>query len=172
MKITIKKWHHSPNILQRLMQAGIYQDKQQMERIVEFDITAKYDLGNSDNNDVNKLFGIGYLNGLHQTDSARFGWNWNQEAGMVSLFAYCYVHGERIINKICDVTTNKKILLSIYNLKNRYSFLVHDARNTWHQLAASEVLITHKKKWSYRLGSYFGGNNPAPHDITIKISKK
>lgn len=172
MIIRIKKGNHSPNILKRLFQFGVYRNKTVIERVVEFDITAKYDLGNSDNDDVNKLFGLGYISGGHHEDSARFGWNWNRENGTVNLFAYCYVSGTRVMIKICELSTNTKFLLSISMMKNRYVFLVHDAKNTWHQLASSEVGFTHKKKWTYRLGCYFGGNNPAPHDITIKISKK
>ena len=151
---------------------GLFNDKQRMEKVAEFDITAKYDLGNADNNDVNKLFGWGYLNGLHHTDSARFGWNYNQEIGKVNLFAYCYVNKKRFIIPICTVQTNYKYLLQIDKIGSKYLFSVLDAGMRYRNYGTIEVMFTHNKKISYRLGCFFGGNNPAPHDITIKISKK
>jgi len=151
---------------------GLFYDKQRMEKVVEFDITAKYDFGNADNNDVNKLFGWGYLKGLHHIDSVRFGWNWNQQIGKVDLFAYCYINGLRIMIPICTIQTNYKYLLQIDKIGKKYLFSVLDAGMQYRNYGSIEVMFTHNKKISYRLGCFFGGNNPAPHDITIKISRK
>lgn len=145
-----------------------------MERDVVFDESAAYDLeGSEDDDDVNKLFGVGYFNGGHHQDSARFGWNYNNNTGRVRLFAYCYVNGMRIIQEICEIPKHNKfrLLISIYQ-SNRYMFTVHDGYNNWHQVGVAEVGFTHNKKWKYKLGCFFGGNNPAPHDIKIKISRK
>lgn len=147
---------------------------QWMERDIVFDETTAYDLpGTEDDDDVNKLFGFGYLNGGHHQDSARFGWNYNNSTGRIRLFAYCYVNGMRIIQEICEVLPHKKfrLLISIFQ-DSRYVFTVHDGYNNRFQVGTSEVGFTHNKKWKYKLGCFFGGNNPAPHDITIKISKK
>jgi hypothetical protein len=151
---------------------GLFYDLPDMERVVEFDITAKYDFGTNDNDDVNKLFGWGYLNGLHHTDSVRFGWNWSLETGKVSLFAYCYVNKKRIIIPICLVETNYKYLLQIEKIGKNYLFTVLDAGMRYRNYGSTEVVFTHNKNIGYKLGCFFGGNNPAPHDITIKISKK
>lgn len=173
MIIKIHKGNHSPNILQRLLQVGIYRNKSVMERVVEFDITAKYDLPGEENDaDVNKLFGFGYMKGGHQKDSARFGWIWNNGTGKVNLFAYCYVDGKRIMTEICEAATYFKYLLSIDKKDNIYSFSVHDAKNDYKIFGSVNVPFTHKKKWSYRLGCFFGGNRTCDHDITIKISRK
>lgn len=148
--------------------------KQWMERDVVFDSSAAYELPATDQDDVNKLFGFGYINGGHHQDSARFGWNYNTITGRVRIFAYCYVNGERMIEQICEVPLYKKIrcLISIYQ-NSRYVFTVHDGYNNWHQIGIpAEIPFTHNKKWRYKLGCYFGGNNPAPHQITIKITKK
>lgn len=145
--------------------------KKWMERDVVFDSSAAYELNSEDQNDVNKLFGFGYFNGHHQ-DSARFGWNYSAVAGRVRLYAYCYVNGERIIKELCEVHIHKKVRCLINIYQYRYAFTVHDGYNNWHQLAHVDVEFDHKRKWKYKLGCFFGGNNPAPHDITIKISKK
>lgn len=151
---------------------GLFYDKQRMEKVVEFDSTAKYDLSSIDNNDINKLFGWGYLKGLHHTDSVRFGWNWNQEIGKVNLFAYCYVNRLRLMIPICTVNINYKYLLQIDKIGKKYTLSVLDAGMMYRNYGSMDIMFTHKKKFSYRLGCFFGGNNPAPHDITIKILKK
>lgn len=148
--------------------------KKWMERDVVFDETAAYNLpGTQDDNDVNKLFGFGYVNGGHHEDSARFGWNYSEEINRIILFAYCYVNGQRIIQSICSVSPHKKVrlLISISN-DHKYFFSVHDGYENFRAIGILQVPFTHNKEWKYKLGCYFGGNNPAPHDITIKISKK
>lgn len=144
-----------------------------MERDVVFDETAAYDLPEEDTNDVNKLFGFGYLNGGHHKDSARFGWNYNNKTGRIRLFAYCYVNEKRIIEELCEVLPHKKVRLIISVTQDgNYYFSVHDGYNDWVVKGVANISFTHEKKLRYRLGCYFGGNNPAPHDIIIKISKK
>lgn len=145
-----------------------------MERDVVFDETSEYDLeGTEDDDDVNKLFGFGYINGGHHEDSARFGWNYNKQTGRRRLFAYCYVNGMRIIQEICEVLPHKRfrLLISIYQ-NNRYVFMVHDGNENWHQVGISEVAFTHNKEFKYKLGCFFGGNNPSPHDIKIELKRK
>lgn len=172
MKITIHKGRHSPNILQRLLQIGIFCNKKKMERIVEFDITCKYDHpGTDDDEDVNKLFGWAYLKGLGK-DSIRFGWNWNNDSSKVRLYAYYYVNGERGFQKICEVPLNFKFLLSIERIEKSYQLKVLDGKQTYIQYGSVDVTFTHNKSWGYTLGCFFGGNNTAPHDITFKISRK
>jgi hypothetical protein len=145
-----------------------------MERDVVFDDTAAYDLpGNEDDSDVNKLFGFGYLNGGHHKDSARFGWNYNNESGRINLFVYCYVNGNRIIQHICSVLPYHKVRLRIAEtLSGEYWFAVHDGVENWNEMGFVRIPYTHNKKIRYKLGCFFGGNNPAPQDIKIKISKK
>lgn len=144
-----------------------------MERDVVFDSSAAYDLESDDNNDVNKLFGFGYLKGGHHKDSARFGWNYNQQTGRIRIFAYCYINGTRAISQLCEVLPYKKYRLNITITEAAYHFTVHDGFNNWHQVGTGFAIgFLHNKKWKYKLGCYFGGNNKAPHDITIKITRK
>ncbi len=152
---------------------GLYWQIKRMHRVVTFDITAKYDLpGTEDDEDVNKLFGWGYLNGGHHKDSARFGWNYNNTTSRVALWAYCYINGERVMKWICEVPTYLKLLCQIDKIGNVYSFTVADPHNTYYVYGGLDIRFEHNKKLAYKLSCFFGGNNPAPHDITIKISKK
>ncbi len=142
-----------------------------LARDVEFDISAKYDLGTDDNKDVNKLFGFGFFPSHHK-ESARFGWNYNAAENRVNIFYYCYVAGERMFGELCSVPLYTRIRMSIDIIGNVYSFTVTDAHNGWFEYGGTDVHFDHKKNIGYRLGLYFGGNNPAPNDIKIKITKK
>lgn len=152
---------------------GIHHNLKRMERIVVFNESARYDLpGTEDDEDVNKLFGFGYINGGHHRDSARFGWYYDGYNGMVVVCAYCYVNGARIIKELCPVSLDKEHLLSIDVIGRTYSFTVFNAHNLYLVYGGRDIDFTHKKEWSYKLGCFFGGNNPAPHEITIKMNKK
>ena len=173
MMITIHKGNHRPGLFTFIRQLGFFNGAKAMERIVEFDITAKYDhSGIADDEDVNKLFGFGYINGGHHTDSARFGWNWNKETGMVNLYAYYYNQGLRGFKKICEVPINTKLILIISNMQNRYQFSVYKMLSFDVVLGTVSISHAHTKKWAYKLGSFFGGDLTAPHDITTKIYKR
>lgn len=152
---------------------GIFWNKKSMHRIITFDATAKYDLdGTEDDEDINKLFGWGYMNGGHHQDSVRLGWNYNNTTGRVAIYAYCYIAGERKAKWLCEILPHRAVLCMIDKIGNVYSFTICDARNTFYVYAGLDIPFEHNKKLSYRLGNYFGGNNKAPHKITIKIQKK
>lgn len=150
---------------------GIYYKMRSMQRNVLFDNSCRYDLPIADADDVNKLFGIGYLPG-HHTDSARWGWNYNQATRKVRLFAYCYVDGERVIKFVAEVAPYRLINLSIDVIGDVYSFTVYDAYNGYHVLGGLDVKFGHRQRFGYRLGCFFGGNNAAPQEINIEIKKK
>jgi hypothetical protein len=150
-------------------QLGIYYNPLRIERRVSFDRSAKYDIG-EDQDDVNKLFGIGYFPG-HHIDSARFGWNYDLNTGRIRLYAYCYVNRERQIRELCSINIFKDVLLSLDIIDNNYSFTVFDSRNKWKVYGGCDVAFSHKKKLAYRLGVFFGGNRTAPHKIKINIRK-
>lgn len=140
-------------------------------RDIEFNISAKYDMGTEDNKDVNKLFGFGFFPS-HHNESARFGWNYNADVNGINIFYYCYISGKRVFRQLCTIPLYTKVRMSIDRIDNVYSFTVTDPKNEWFVYGGIDVSFTHKKKIGYRLSCFFGGNNPAPHDITIKISKK
>lgn len=152
---------------------GIFFNPKRMERIVTFNETARYDLpGTEDDEDVNKLFGFGYFKGGHHQDSARYGWYYDNYSGQVVICAYCYVNGKRIIKELCAAAMDKEYMCSIDVIENTYSFTVTNPYNQYSMYGGQDIEFTHHKKWSYRLGCFFGGNQPAPHEMRIKIKKK
>lgn len=136
---------------------------------VKFTESCRYDLGNNDQGDTNKLVGIGYLPGHHK-DSARFGWRYRANLKSVELLAYCYVNGRREIKGICLCEIGKGYRIRLQVLAGSYSFDAYEP-NPVKESGMVTVQYYHKRKFKYRLGTYFGGNQKAPHEMKIEIKK-
>jgi hypothetical protein len=162
MKHIIKKNHHRawPPWL------GFFWGNKILRYRVLFWKGCDYWLDGSDFMDTNKLFGVGYLP-RHHMESARFGWRYDN-GGNIILSAYCYVNGERIINELCKVRLYQGVTCELHIAKTFYFFnVVQDEKS----IARQFVSKTHNKKFSYRLGVYFGGNQPAPQTMEIEFKK-
>src|SRR5437870_4570444 len=131
---------------------------------VTFTDSCRYDLGDNDQLDTNKLCGIGYFPDFHHVDSARFGWRYNTGTGLIELLAYCYVNKQRIIKPIAACEIGKEYLLKLYAGNNLYSLCVLDPVTNAYAGYVT-VRYTHKKKLQYGLLPFFGGNRRAPHEI-------
>jgi hypothetical protein len=127
---------------------------------VVFDSSAVYQSEISINQlDVNKLIGFSDCNDNHHQNSARLGWTWNGQA--VSLYAYAYVNGERVIRPLADFPLNQPIKCSVKAAADKYYF---SAGNI------TDSIQRHCNGYSgmrYKLFPYFGGDELAPHDVTI-----
>jgi hypothetical protein len=137
--------------------------------LVKFTDSCRYDLGNTDQYDINKLIGIGYLPGHHK-ESARFGWRYDTVKGMIEIMAYCYVNGQRVIKSICFCEIGKEYRLRLQVLAMAYYFDVYEPSSV---TAAGIVTVerNHRKHFKYRLGVWFGGNQVATHDMEIELTK-
>lgn len=131
---------------------------------VIFDSTAVYQTLLPENQfDINKLYG--FSEGLsHQTNSARIGWRWSDQA--LRLFGYTYVNGQRIEREIKPVNIGDTLSCSIRLDSSRYWFRV-DKDSI--QMARGPVSDTAD---GYQLFPYFGGDEPAPQLIRIRIREK
>lgn len=110
----------------------------------------------------NKLLGFSDCNSLHHENSARFAWQWYN--GQLEIFAYCYVNGTREEKFIGTVNINEA---------NRYRLTVTNDTYVFQLNHQESVSIargnTCDKGLYYMLWPYFGGQIPAPHDVSIKI---
>jgi hypothetical protein len=146
---------------------GLFYKKEHISRLVKFEDSCRYKFQDQDQEDVNKLFGIGYF-WSHHKESARFGWRYNPMIDKITLSAYCYVNSERIIWDLCSVKINEWYSLTIIIRENDYQFLVYaNGMQIEHEIVTKQ----HKKKFGYPLSVFFGGNNPAPHKMKIHIEK-
>ncbi|HRO42041.1 MAG TPA: hypothetical protein PL009_04370 [Flavipsychrobacter sp.] len=113
--------------------------------------------------DINKLYGFADSNTFHQTNSARFGWNWMN--GEMHIHAYCYVSTVRMYKELGTVPLNTEIDCRLDVLPGKYIFTLNGKSDT--MLRASQEVVAK----GYKLYPYFGGDEPAPHDIKIKVKE-
>lgn len=167
MKLTIHKHSHRPAWWFLFLR--LWYNKKIIRRQFTLSFDCKYDLGDNDQDDHNKLFGIGYFPSQH-TDSARIGWRYDTNKEKFILSAYCYANGVRSMKVLCEVFANKPYLASITKSALYYNFLVMQ-KDTKIIVGSESVYYGHKKKWCFYLGLYFGGNKTAPHNMTVELKK-
>lgn len=145
----------------------LWLNKKTITKRVTFHFNCQYDLGTADQDDHNKLFGIGYL-WSHHTDSARIGWRYDNKVKRLIVSAYCYVSRQRIAVDICHAMMNKPYLITL-NIEDGFYELKVVVADTGYLLGSTSIPYWHKKKWSFPLGFFFGGNQPAPHSMSIEM---
>lgn len=135
---------------------------------VTFDKSCVYNIAGVDQGDINKLCGVGFLPG-HHTDSARFGWRYDLDKQQIELLAYCYINRTRFLKHLCycNISIPYHIELHVYN--GNYQFYCTDFADLAGVISEVNITNRHSKKFKFRLGTYFGGNKTAPHDILIKL---
>lgn len=149
---------------------GIWWNRKSFAWRVTFTDSCRYDLQSDDQLDTNKLCGVGYFPGFHHVDSARFGWRYNITTGLIDLIAYCYVDKQRIIKPLASCEIGKEYNLKLYVGDCLYSLCVLDPVTNAYDGYVT-VRYTHHKCLQYGLWPYFGGNQTAPHAISIEFNK-
>jgi len=134
----------------------------QMKFIVKFDSSAIYQSISSENQfDINKLYGFSDNNAGHHQYSARFGWRWSGNA--LRLFAYVYNAGAVLSRELATVAIGTETNCSIEVSNSSYLFTINGITERIPRMA------TTPRAKGYQLYPYFGGDEAAPHDITIWI---
>ena len=130
--------------------------------VVKFDSSALYVTSLPENQyDINKLYGFSDNDANHHQYSARIGWGWSENA--LRLYAYVYNAGSIISKEITPVDIGSEIHCSIVISSANYIFQVNNSTEVLPRAA------TTVKGKGYRLYPYFGGDETAPHDITMMI---
>jgi hypothetical protein len=133
----------------------------EMNFMVKFDNSAIYQAVVPENQyDINKLWG--FTEGINnQYNSARIGWSWNNNA--LRLYGYVHTNGVRHYQEITTVVIGTDITCSIKIAGNTYLFTVNGVSISLPRgPSASEAS-------GYQQYPYFGGDETAPHPITIMI---
>ncbi|MCE6987848.1 hypothetical protein [Dyadobacter sp. CY323] len=112
-------------------------------------------------NDINKLYGFSDCSSQHQQNSARFGWNWRE--GALRIYAYIYVNGQRTEKELGTAELNEPTSFKIALQDNNYLFTFRGVETAMPRHCSGGVGI------AYKLLPYFGGDEPAPKEIKIKI---
>ena len=183
-KFTIKKGTHRAKPLR----FGFWYKKKEISRTVIFHRSARYFLLDKDQEDTNKLYGLGFFkfnqifgvikgffsqkyipDVLHHTDSVRIGWVYDTELDKMVLYSYVYINGERRIKELLKVPFETKVNTKIEIEDYSYTFTIsYDSIFSSNRIA---IDVPHGKKWSYYLGLYFGGNKTPNSDLEVTINK-
>lgn len=130
---------------------------------VKFDHSAVYTTVNPGNQaDINKLFGFSDCGTQHHQNSARFGWRYYD--GNIELLAYTYSGGTRTYKLLSSVSENTVYTCMLVSKPSEYVFYINGE-----ELAAMPRGCNTGQK--YRLYPYFGGDERAPHEVSIKIKE-
>lgn len=141
---------------------SIINDAALLDFLVVFDSSCIYTSADPNNQmDINKLMGFSDCNTHHQVNSARFGWNWME--GKLYLYAYCYNNSVRSYKTLTSVPLGAAQHLKMYLADNNYIFQVNGRNDTIPRFCSSNTIA------GYKLLPYFGGDEPAPHAINIRI---
>jgi hypothetical protein len=130
--------------------------------LVVFDSTCIYTNSDPVNQaDINKLMGFSDCHTHHQVNSARFGWNWME--GKLYLYAYCYNNSVRSYKTLAAVPLGAAQHLKMYPAGNSYIFQVNGKNDTMPRFCSESIIS------GYKLLPYFGGDEPAPHTVNVRI---
>lgn len=131
---------------------------------VKFDSSAIYKTQKAENQeDINKLFGFSDNHTMHHDFSARFGWRWSNDS--LRLFAYVYNRGVMTFKEMGPVEIGKENNCAITVSGNKYLFELNGIETKMPRESTTE------NAEGYQLYPYFGGDESAPHDISIWIEK-
>jgi len=129
---------------------------------VKFDSSAIYSSTSTDNqSDINKLYGFSDNNAAHHEYSARFGWRWSNNA--LRLFAYVYNNSQMSFKELGTVPIGQENDCAIKVSGNQYIFTLNGKETKVPRASATPNAV------GYKLFPYFGGNELAPHTISIWI---
>lgn len=149
---------------------GIHSSGQTVFKTAVFSPNCIYDLGNVNQADINKLYGfsVGLFSG-NDYNSARFGWRWSIPKEKIELLAYVYVNGVRINEWDADtllasVDTGSETFTEIAVLPNQYQF-----KTVSNCVTIIKYLPRGGSGAGYNQYPYFGGNEVAPHTMTIEL---
>ena len=128
-----------------------------------FDESAIYETVSASNQaDINKLKGFSDCSSHHHSNSARFGWRWYDDE--LQIHAYTYADGNRSYEELGTVEIDEVATYSIEIDSDRYLF-TFDGVTTEMDRGCSGSGV------KYKLYPYFGGDETAPHDITIYVEE-
>lgn len=159
---TIKKGCHRSSLagFRPLITKGIYFG-------FIFDQSCVYQTIKPENqHDINKFWGLSE-SVHHHCNSTRLGWNWLD--GALHLWAYTYYKGQRTYKQIGKAHLHAPGFYSIEAKSGAYLHTLYDAQGVAVSAVMAPRAETYPTMWGYQLYPYFGGDEVAPHDITLRI---
>lgn len=159
-----KGWHYNTNVAQRFL----FLTNNVSPYIVEFHDSAWYSEdaipGTKDDNDLNKLHGLQYMNA--HLNSASIVWKPDfQNVGVINCYAYGYHKGQRYFGpKLGSVETGDRVrtMVKCLGKDQGYYFYFEGKHIIWDRDYAFGKI---------RRYPHFGGDPKAPHKVIIEMDK-
>lgn len=136
-----------------------------LNAMVMFPESWRYNLKNKNQKDINKVLGLSDSWSYHKKHSARFGARYNTKLQKIELFAYTYREGKVYAKFLKYIRIKHEVFLGLKIEPSHYAFYVN---NVLEQRLPRTCELS-SKGLKYILLPYFGGDEPAPHDITTLI---
>ncbi len=161
-KYTIKKGKHDSGL-----HFGIT-FKNKIEILAKFDANCLYDLGTNDNYDINKLFGFS-TEYNHQKQSARIGWRC-LDGENIEILTYTYNNSVRTTETVLGrVKPGQEFECSIEDIETDYIYFF---KGNGYTVKVRDAKQKDTVLFKYLLYPYFGGNIPAPNNMTMYVDHK
>ncbi|SFF83855.1 hypothetical protein [Pontibacter chinhatensis] len=170
-KAVSPKIEEKPAVVHTIKKGSHYSDKNAVKQVnatalrfeVTFDSSAVYTSAKPNNQaDINKLYGFSDCSTSHQVNSARFGWRWHNNR--LEVLAYTYLNKKWDYKLLGAVPLGQPVPLELRVEEDKYVFVMYG------QQVAMPRACTGTAE-GYQLYPYFGGDETAPHDITISIKE-
>jgi hypothetical protein len=183
MKVTIKAGKRRPDLCTQAKFLGIGAGESlHLTQSIHFTDSCKYVLGGEDQFDINKVYGVGFGLSHHHNNSVRIGWMYEPNSDRIRIYSYAYVNGRRTANFLISLafhnlsSAGKIASCATHIMKsgNRVEVVAVDnlgGRSNGSQ-ASYELDERFYNSLYYYTGSYFGGTQKAPQDITYFLSRE
>ncbi len=138
---------------------------QELNFIANFDSNCEYIINPEDQLDINKLYGISF--GHHLKNSFRVGWTYNPNKKVIELWAFLHQDSKMSWEYLGDTIVEKNTKFNIQFRRNINTIVINWGDN-------QKEIITYKfpeNKLGYYLFPYFGGTQPSPNTLNIKIEQ-
>ncbi len=157
----LKGNHHADETLSNM---GVFLGKS-LEFSASFNETNIYTLPGIEQADVNKLYGVSDCGRHHMEASARFGWRWYQ--GRLEVLGFTHADGSWKFSEVLGVAELGKVYSFKIELSPDRRYYVYTFNNG--TPVKMERGCSSASMAGYFLNPYFGGTEPAPHDMRLSI---
>lgn len=158
---THKEGEHSSGLHLR---SFIPRRKKDFKWVASLNHTCKYDHGDADQYDWNKLCGVAFSI-FAVRHSVMFGWRYNKQADRFEIAFYAHdgagVSNRKMV-KIAEVKTFEPIQLKMKLNRSFVDVWVNGEKNTF-------FLKKKLPRFKRLVFPWFGGNRPAPHTMNINL---
>lgn len=134
------------------------------------DNNCDYDLKGVDQLDWCKLVGVFYNPFNIHGDTAMVGWRYNLETRRIELNAYYHIDGKRTYtDPLMEVGLLETFtcLLRISTGRHEYEWTLQRASDNFKVVHVQP--FRHDRKLSIETNFYFGGNQPAPQEVSCQL---